>query len=119
MVSSSRVIVPSSTTLPASSHQHVYQTCPTASLSGFRTWTRSTIRAASRPETRYLYRGDTSISAAASRIALYSMSQESAYALAAQYPAHSRHWSLRLRAWVLGSNAVPVLMAGDGPTTRT
>ena len=39
---------------------------------------------ASGPATRYLYKGVTSISAAASRMALYSMACESAYALAAK-----------------------------------
>src|SRR5438876_225630 len=46
--------------------------------------TRSTSRSASGPEIRYLKSGDTSMSAAASRIALYSMSCASAYTDEAQ-----------------------------------
>jgi len=83
-LSESRWTVPSSMTLPCSSHQGVYQTCPTASFVASRVITRSTSAGASGPETRYLYRGETSISAAASRIALYSMSCASAYADEAQ-----------------------------------
>ncbi len=40
-------------------------------------------RGASGPETMYLYSGETSMTAAASRIALYSMSWKSAYTAAA------------------------------------
>ena len=46
--------------------------------------TRSTRRVASGPLTRYLYSGETSIRAAASRITLYSMSWKSAYTLEAK-----------------------------------
>ncbi len=43
-----------------------------------RVMTRSMSRVESGPVTRYLYSGETSMSAAASRIALYSMSWASA-----------------------------------------
>ena len=54
------------------------------------------------------------MSAAASRMALYSISCESWYALAARYPDHSRHCSLRLSGAVRGWNAVPTDTFGRG-----
>jgi hypothetical protein len=49
------------------------------------------------------------MSATASRIALYSMSWWSAYALAAKYPDHSRHCCLTFSGAVRSWNAVPML----------
>jgi hypothetical protein len=66
--------VPSSITLPRPSHQCVYETWPAFILGTSRVTTRSTSRVASRPLTRYLKSGETSISAAALRMALYSRS---------------------------------------------
>src|SRR5205823_5286485 len=60
--------------------------------------------------TSYLNRGDTSIRAAASRIALYSMSGASAYVPAAKNPDHSRQTILRFNGSVLRWNAVPTLI---------
>ena len=54
VVSPIRVTVPSSTTLPRSSHHGVYSTCPTASFLASRVTMRSTSSAASGPDTRYL-----------------------------------------------------------------
>ena len=50
------------------------------------------------PRTTYLYSGLVSITAAASRIALYSMSWKSAYTAGAKYPAHSPHACLTFSA---------------------
>ena len=58
----------------------------------------------------YLNSGDTSISAAWLRIALYSMSQESRVGARRPVPDHSRHCSLRLSGAVRSWNAVPSLM---------
>ena len=74
-----------------------------------RVMTRSASAIASGPVTRYLYSGLTSMTAAASRIALYSMSWKSAYTEEAKKPAHSRHCIFRLRGAVRGWNAVPTL----------
>ena len=91
MPSSSRLIVPSSITLPCASHHGVYSTCPTAHFMTLRVTIRSSRRAASRPPIRYLWSGDTSISAAALRIAAYSRSGCGSYALATWCPAQRRH----------------------------
>src|SRR6187397_2363215 len=66
-------------------------------------------RGASGPETTYLYSGETSMTAAASRIALYSMSWKSAYTAAAWYPDHSPQASRSFIADVRGWKAVPTL----------
>ena len=72
--SPSRATVPSSMTLPCSSHHGVYQTWPTVIRCASRVMMRSTRRVASGPLTRYLKSGEMSISAAALRMALYSCS---------------------------------------------
>ena len=78
-----RETVPSSIVLPCSSHQGVYTTEPTPIFRTSRVMMRSTRRVASLPDSRYLNRGEMSISAAALRIALYSCSWCASYALTA------------------------------------
>ena len=58
-----RWTVPSSMSLPASSHQGVYSTRPSAQSGTLRVTTRSTSRAASAPLTSYLRSGEMSKSA--------------------------------------------------------
>src|SRR5665811_1853852 len=65
----------------------------------------STRRTASGPRSSYLKSGLTSMSAAASRIALYSITCESWYAPAAKKPDQVRHWRCALRGW----KAVPTV----------
>src|SRR5690242_1098211 len=74
VVSPSRLMVPSSTTLPCASHHGVYITCPIAHLVTSRVTIRSRSRAACGPRMRYFLSGDTSNSAALLRTAAYSRS---------------------------------------------
>ena len=86
----------------------MYATWPTFIFGTSRVTMRSTSRVASLPLTRYLNSGETSISAAALRIALYSRSWWTSYELTAKYPAQSRQLMLSQRADVRGWKQVPI-----------
>ena len=88
----------------------MYETCPTFIFGTSRVTMRSTSRVASLPLTRYLNSGETSMRAAALRIALYSRSWWTSYELTAKYPAQSRQLMLSQRADVRGWKQVPMGM---------
>src|SRR5664280_3212564 len=90
-------------------------TRPGISFAASRTIRRSTRRTASGPRSSYLKSGLTSMSAAASRIALTSMTCDAWYALAAKKPDHSRHWRPALRGAVRGWKAVPTVTSDAPP----
>src|ERR1041385_4172595 len=104
-------MVPSSITLPRPPHHGVDIAGPMRQGGTARGTIRSSSRVASGPETRYLYRGETSISAAAFRMAAYSCSCWSSYALATLYPLQRRQAWPWTRGAVREWNGVVLSMA--------
>ena len=74
LFSESLCTVPSSITLPSSSHQGVYITWPTLQIAIFRVTSLSNKFCASGPSTMYFFKGEISSNAAFVRIAKYSFS---------------------------------------------